>query len=236
MMTMADGNLHFSARSVVLLLGWAGLMAPMAWGQSSPPTSVAVIDIAKVFEQYQMTTDLNDFFEKQKLAVSEQRDTRRKELETRRKELEAFVADTTDYKERSNELMRLEVEYQVWLELQERLLKDEHMRRLRQIYDDVRAMVKSVCESSGIELMLTYDTLSGDAADSAALRQQILLQKVIYVADRIELTEEVLKALNESYSKRGGIGSLKLGAAPPAEETKDLPTETLAVASADEKS
>jgi len=199
-------------------IGWVvGLTAagffPLSLAQAEDGVRVGVIDVAKVFGDYQMTSDLESVFDGEQKKVGEQRDARRKDLETQRKALEAFVPGTPDHKERYEQMVRADVEFQVWLGMQDRFLKDEHMRRLRQIYEDVRLAVKAVADKRGLELVLTFDQLTTEAPDSVALRQQILLQKVIYFSDRIDVTTEVLQTVNESYLKKGGAESLKLGSA-----------------------
>lgn len=197
---------------------WAGRMAAMALvGLSATAAraaeNIAVINIADVFDGYQMTTDLERLFQLSEQKIKEQSQTRLTELDTRRKELEAFAPGTPDFKERDRTLVRLEMEYQVWLGFEQRMLRDEHMRRLMQIYEDTQSAVRGVAESRGIDLVLTYDRLSADAPDSVSMRQQILLQKVIYANDKIDLTQPVLEQLNRAYQERGGIDSLKFGAA-----------------------
>ena len=197
---------------------WAGRIAAMAMVGLSATTSqaaenIGVINIADVFDGYQMTTDLERLFQLSEQKIKEQSPTRLTELDTLRKELEAFAPGTPDFKERDRTLVRLEMEYQVWLGFEQRMLRDEHMRRLMQIYEDTQSAVRDVAESRGIDLVLTYDRLSADAPDSVSMRQQILLQKVIYANDKIDLTQPVLEQLNRAYQERGGIDSLKFGAA-----------------------
>lgn len=207
------GTVRFESR-----VQWAGRMAAMALvGLSATAAraaeNIAVINIADVFDGYQMTTDLERLFQLSEQKIKEQSQTRLTELDTLRKELEAFAPGTPDFKERDRTLVRLEMEYQVWLGFEQRMLRDEHMRRLMQIYEDTQSAVRSVAESRGIDLVLTYDRLSADAPDSVSMRQQILLQKVIYANDKIDLTQPVLEQLNRAYQERGGIDSLKFGAA-----------------------
>lgn len=209
----AAGTVPFESRT-----RWVGRIAALAiLGLSVTTTQAAdnigVINIADVFDGYQMTTDLERLFQLSEQRIKEESQTRLSELDTRRKELEAFAPGTPDFAERDRALVRLEMEYQVWLGFEQRMLRDEHMRRLVQIYEDTQSAVRSVAESRGIDLVLTYDRLSADAPDSVSMRQQILLQKVIYANDRIDLTQPVLEQLNRAYQERGGIDSLKFGAA-----------------------
>lgn len=210
---MAAGTVRFESRP-----RWVGRIAALALlGLSATTTQAAdnigVINIADVFDGYQMTTDLERLFQLREQQIKEQSQTRLSELDTLRKELEAFAPGTPDFDERYRTLAHLEAEYQVWLGFEQRMLREEHMRRLMQIYEDTQSAVRGVAESRGIDLVLTYDRLSADAPDSVSMRQQILLQKVIYANDKIDLTQPVLEQLNRAYQERGGMDSLKFGAA-----------------------
>jgi len=58
-----------------------------------------------------------------------------------------------------------------------------------------------------------------DAPDSTALRQQILLQKVIYYTDRMDITEEVLTRLNTEYASQNQGGSRPMSSQSPVDES-----------------
>jgi hypothetical protein len=105
------------------------------------------------------------------------------------------------------DILQAEAEYKVWLEMEDVRLKSEHMAWLRKIYDDVRAEVAAVAKESGYDLVLTYDELSQDIPDSAALRREIVMKKVIFSSDRIDITDTVLARLNQTFEQKGGLQS-----------------------------
>lgn len=194
-----------------------GLLLPgVAWGadgEGQDEPKIGVVKIAQVFEGYQMTRDLEDRFDGRRRAITDEAENRRKAMDNRRAALEAFDPASKDYAERREELRQAAVEYKVWLEVEEQRLKEEHMAWLRLIYEDVCAAAAAEAQARGIDLVVTCDDLSEDVPDSVALRQEILLKKVLYFSGRIDLTESVLRRLNENYEKKGGAASLKQ---PPA--------------------
>ncbi|HUU85263.1 MAG TPA: OmpH family outer membrane protein [Phycisphaerae bacterium] len=176
-------------------------------GQSSP--EIAVVNLAKVFDGYRMTKDLEQQFDDRRRAIGTEAENRRYAVEKQITALQAFDPSSADYAQRRDELRRMEFEFKVWVSMEEQRLKDEHMAWLRRIYDDVREVVADIARARGFDLILTYDELSPDVPDSLALRREILLKKVLYFSDRVDLTAEVLRSLNERYDKRGGAASLK---------------------------
>jgi len=190
-------------------------------GQPGTVAVVAVVNVAKVFDGYRMTKDLEQRFEDKRRAIGDEAENRRKTIEQQLSALEAFDPASADYTQRREEVLRLQAEYRVWLDLEEARLKDEHMAWLREIYERVRETVAAQAQKRGLDLVVTYDELSEDIPDSLALRREILLKKVIYFHDRVDLTAAVQQDLNTSYNAKGGAASLS--SAPPARSIPHVP-------------
>ena len=198
-----------------------GLLVPvLAWAagddRDDSPPPIGVVDIAQVFDGYQMTRDLEERFDTRQRGVRADADNRREAMEKQLASLEAFDPASRDYSERREGLQRMQFEFRVWLEMEEQRLKEEHMVWLRMIYDDVCRAVAQAARSRDIDLVLTYRELSEDVPDSSALRNEILLKKVLYFNERTDLTGQVLRLVNENYEERGGAASLRQPPTPPA--------------------
>ena len=188
-------------------------------GARADAVNTAVVDVARVFEEYQMTRDLEAKFDERRRALAEEAERRHNNIEQMRRGLAAFDPSSKDFARREKDLLQEEVAFQVWSRYEEKKLKDNHKAWLLQIYRSTQTVVAEVAQERSIDLVLTYDRLAEDAPDSVTLRQQILLQKVIYHSDRVDITNEVLDRLNKAYREQGGLRSL--GDAPPAPEAPD---------------
>jgi Skp family chaperone for outer membrane proteins len=171
-------------------------------------TEIAALNVARVFELYEMTRDLETLFDQARREAADDADKRRDGIEQQRKALVAFDPVSEDYRRREQELDRAELEFQVWSKSTERRLKGDHLRWMRLIYKNTQEVIAQIAQERSLDMVLTYDELTDDAPDSMALRQQILLQKVIYHDKSRDITDEVLRRLNEAYRKSGGIRSL----------------------------
>ncbi|GJM26920.1 MAG: hypothetical protein DHS20C16_33350 [Phycisphaerae bacterium] len=171
-------------------------------------SKIAVIDVAQVFESYEMTRDLEAMFNAKRQELATEAEQRRTSIEQMRRGLAAFDPASSDYISREKELIRAEVDFQVWSTHSEQRLKTNHKLWLLSIYRNTQAMVSQLANERNFDLVLTFDRLAEDAPDSVTLRQQILLQKVIYHHSRIDITTEVLNRLNNEYKSSGGIRSL----------------------------
>jgi len=95
---------------------------------------------------------------------------------------------------------------------------------LREIYHDIQASVREVAEEKGYDIILASDQLPDAAPDSAQqVRQQILLQKVIYWNPRVDLTGDVVVRLNERYKAQQPKSEAPVAAPPAAPKAPKAP-------------
>lgn len=198
---------------VFLTLAWAAVGQGGALGSAK----VAVVDIPVVSEQYQKTKDLEAAFEQRRVQFNAQRDGLKDKMDrTNRSLQEEFKPGSAEHDERKKQLAVYEVELQWFVETEGQRIEEELAKSLRVIYNDIHTVVQQVAEEHGIDVVLAADRLPQEAARSATqARQQIVLQKVVYWNPRVELTDEVIKKLNEKY-KTQTTGSAGPGASPPA--------------------
>jgi len=215
----------FNSKSTCRLGLVLGLLA--GGGAAHAQTSIAVLNVARVFEAYEMTRDLEALFETARRAAADEAEKRRNDTEQMRRALAAFDPNSEDFARREQELSRAEIEFQVWSKSTERRLKNDHLRWMRKIYRNTQDVISGIARERKIDIVLTYDELTNDAPDSVALRQQILLQKVIYHDDRVDITDETLRRLNEAYRKTGGIRSLDAPAGEAAGGGSAAPPESV---------
>jgi len=197
----------------------SALWSPAVVGQ----TKVAVVNVPQASEQYQKTSDLEARFDALRSELNKQRDDLQGRVErTRRSLQEELKPGTDEYRARRKESAMLEAELQYFMESEGKGIEAGLARSLRTIYDDIHAMVQRVAQEKGFDVVLAADQLPSEIPDSPnALRQQIMLQKVLYWNPRVDLTSEVVARLNSQYQAAGGKNSL--GMAKPA-----VPAERLA--------
>ena len=85
--------------------------------------SMAVLDLARVFEEYEMTRDLEEMFDQKRRAAAEEAEQRRASMEQMRRALAAFDPVSADFARREEDLTRAQVDFEVWSGLTEKRLK-----------------------------------------------------------------------------------------------------------------
>lgn len=206
----------------VTLMGLAALCA--VFGQTGTQTTrVAVINVPKVSEQYARTADLEADFDERRRVFQERRTAARDKIDRHRRSLrEDFKPGTPEFEQRRKELWLLEANAKYYEESESENLEKGLAQALHTIYTDIQRTVEVVAKDRGIDVVLACDEFGKDPAVSAnAVRQQIMLQKVIYWNPQVDITAEVVTRLNIAYaalksmSNTGSSGKSGTNPGPP---------------------
>ena len=200
----------FAAVTIVAVVGGR------AWGAEP---SVAVVNVPFVSEQYQKTSDLEAQFDALRDQLNKEHEVLRDRAErTARSLQEEFKPGTDDYNTRRKELAMLQAEIEYFVESSGKQVEGGLAKSLRTIFNDIHAIVQKVAEEKGVDVVLAVDALSEEVPFSPnAVRQQIMLQKVLYWNPRIDMTAEVISRLNAQYKAAGGKSSLGSAKDPVSE-------------------
>jgi len=169
-------------------------------------TRVAVVNIPKVSEQYKKTSDLEAQFDGVRRRLSEQRDGLRNRIDVLTRSLKEELRPNTDeFRARQKELAVAQAELEWFMDTESKRVELGLSNSLREIFDDILRTVSVVAEARGYDIVLASDQLPEEPAESATqVRQQILLQKVLYWNPRVDITEEIISRLNADYDAKSG--------------------------------
>ncbi len=197
----------------------------MAAGQQStfPPTRVAVVSVPDVSTRYERTRDLEAQFEQKRAKFNEQRDALRGKMErTGRSLQEELKPGTEEFEQRRKQLAMYEAELKWLLDSGGQKIELEIASSLRSIYMDIQGAVREVAEQRGIDVVLAADQLPEERPQTTTqVRQQIILQKVVYWNSRVDVTDAVVERLNERYRARK-LAAPSGGARPPLSGEGDV--------------
>lgn len=181
------------------------------------PTRVAVVNIPVVSERYQKTSDLEAQFEQVRQKLTKHREDLRNRIDTLQRSLKEELKPGSDaFRDRTKELAMLQAELQWFVDSEGQRVEKGLGASLKEIYLDIKTAAGQVAEERGIDIVLASDQLPDAEPDSSAqVRQQILLQKVVYWNPRVDITDAVVARLNENY--RQSQKSAPTTAPPPRE-------------------
>lgn len=180
------------------------MVAASLLNQTGGNTRVAVVSIPVVSEKYNKTADLEAYFDGIRGQLSQQRDALRNKIDRLSRSLqEELRPGTAEYAAREKELAMAQAELQWFMDSESKRVERGLSNSMREIFDDIQRVVRNVAESRGYDIVLASDKLPDEPAESATqIRQQILLQKVLYWKPQVDITDEVVSKLNADYEAR----------------------------------
>jgi Skp family chaperone for outer membrane proteins len=169
--------------------------------QPSGAVNVAVISLPDVSERYIKTSALEAQFEQRRKQLNEKRDAMNEKIERLKRSLQEELKPGTEaYAQRQKELAMQQAELQWFMDAESQNVERGLAEALRSIYEDIRQMVAQVAKERDLDIVLASDALPPQPPTNAnQVRQQILLQKVIYWQPRVDITDVVVDRLNAAY-------------------------------------
>ncbi|MFQ5429451.1 MAG: OmpH family outer membrane protein [Phycisphaerae bacterium] len=206
----------------VLVAGSAGQPNAAAPNQQAAPSSdrVGVIDFVRIFDECQQTKDLNDLIRGKEQDIQAEAQRRRQVIDNKQVELSAFQPGTPDYESRRTELIRLRTEASVWLQIVQENLEREKFDWTRLIYERALRHAGDVAKEKGFGVILQYKQFKPEAIEPTLAKIQRVIQNrpVIYHVPEVDVTDVVIRRLNEEYRAKGGKKQLA-PAQPPLSRT-----------------
>lgn len=180
------------------------IASAMLGQQGGGAINMAVVNLPVVSERYQKTSDLEAQFERRRAELNEQRNALQSKIEKLQRSLQEEIKPGTEaFDQRRRELAMAESELQWFVEFEGKKVERGLAESLRSIYGDIQATVAEIAKERKYDVVLASDQLPAQAPVAAnQVRQQILLQKVIYWSPGVDITDEVVARLNAKYQKR----------------------------------
>jgi Skp family chaperone for outer membrane proteins len=202
-----------SSKTLLLVIGalaaWAILLGNLGAQPRGEirgmPTRVAVCDIAEVFNNYKRAKDLTAKLDARRLRIKNENTKRGKALEALQMELESLKESSKKYEQTFNEIQRLSIERQAWLQFEDSLAVREHHRLTKEMYEQTLAMVTVIAKAKGLDLVLYREGKIPPTQNITELLRVVRARKVLYSANTIDITEETLRRINEAYTKAGKL-------------------------------
>jgi len=171
-------------------------------GQDKTTPNIAVVDIRSLFQNCSKSVE-----HREKTASEENRILA--ELEKLNREVEALKADLNTRKFGSSDymaIMREVLEKQSQLaskkEFNERQMALQDQLWVEQFFKEILQSVETVAKKKGIDLVFAKDSLDLPAPSGRELMLAVRTHKLLYGADALDITEEVLSCLEENGNQQ----------------------------------
>jgi Skp family chaperone for outer membrane proteins len=208
----------------VFALGLIGVAGIAGWGwaqnsgqsQSTEPSAglaarsgagpIVVVDLVRIFNECEQIKDLNESIRKKTEEVNQEAAQRKKVIDEKRDLLSAFQPGSSDHEGRRKDLVRLNVEANVWLKLAEEDMDNQKFVWTRIIYEKAVKAATDLAQQRGYLAVVQRVEFKPDEVEPnvQALRRMIQERTVIYNLPEIDITEAIIRRLDAEYKAAGG--------------------------------
>lgn len=179
------------------IAGWQRLEAQTGGG--TPTGRVAVVDIVRIFNEYERQKDLETEMKQLQERLQLDNQQRRQRLEGLDATVSAMDSTDPNYAGKMKELFEENLAYKNWMDLKQAGMAREIAVWTERMYKEITATIGEVAQRQGIDCVLYKDEYQTLGADVDSIRNQIRARKVLYANPSIDITSEVLTRLNETY-------------------------------------
>lgn len=159
------------------------LTLPLAAGAAEPPSiqKIALVNLGKVFKEYEATKVSESELEKAASTKQQEREKKVGEIRDMRDEMALLNEETREQRRQTME-ERLR-DLAGFDESAKESLRDKRDEVLQKILDEIERVVTAYAKQNGFDLILS---------DRA----------VLYGVDAMDITDEIIKILNQQYGKK----------------------------------
>jgi Skp family chaperone for outer membrane proteins len=186
-------------RSLVSIVAAALLLATSARVPADEAVPIGLIDVGHIFKNYKPATEkLSEL----KPALAELEKTvqlRQVELEQLQRRL-AAPKEGDDRAKLQVQIAKLQTELRIFVETERQNLQKRELQIQAEIYKLVQAEVQKIAKERKLKLVVVRPRGSLESQDAGELNRT--LNQLIIFEDGLDLTEDVLKALEENAAEK----------------------------------
>ncbi len=180
------------------LLTLAGVQAQQ--GTRAQPTSVAVVDLERVFESSKEKLKFDQDQRTAREQLQKQAETKQKAASTMKSELDTLAPGTPAYTQKQQELELAAVEFQAWSQYEQVKVNREAAVRIEGLYRKSIDAIDRMAQEMGYDLVLYREAQTKFQYENIQqLLQQIGFRKVLYATDGIDITDQVIQRMNNEF-------------------------------------
>ena len=168
------------------------------------PTPVALVNVAKVFDQIGERSEWDIRIEALKTSIRETASSRQATMQRRLDESE----QTTDPDERQkirDEVALMQIRFEEWVRVKNVEVDREESLKWRSIYRNLQREAARVAENEGYAMVMVDDTvgeITTAAGSNVPLQQQVLEQitnrRLLYATKTIDISDQVIVRMNNA--------------------------------------
>ena len=177
---------------------------------------VGVIDVERLFKELKQVKDV-DALMKQRGEALRNDATRMVDAITQAQTLlDQMQPNTPDGRRQAQKVLQAQVDFAGFREMLDKDTKREKLNWTADTYKKILQAVEAVAKRRGIEVVLSYyPPPPVEDRTWTSFQRDIFLRTVVYGAKNVDLTDDVIREADKSYTAAGGSRTIQLWIGPP---------------------
>jgi len=176
---------------------------------------VGVVDIVAVTNNYDRTKDANVDIQVEQASFKAAADPQVKALEDLRLKRDGFNKGTKEWQQLDDQVLKSRAGLSTWMQIERIKIERRHQEVLLDMYRQMTNAIGRIAKAKGIDLVFTTAFLEPPQIDVDKaiglqdLQKRIVGQRVLYPTAVTDITQDVLKILNDEYKAKKAAGKAK---------------------------
>lgn len=176
---------------------------------------VGVVDIVAVTNNYDRTKDANTDIQVEQANFKAAADPKVKALEDLRLKRDGFNKGTKEWEQLDDQVLKSQAGLSTWMQIERIKIERRHQEVLLDMYRQMTDAIGRIAKAKSIDLVFTTAFLEPPQIDVDKaiglqdLQKRIVGQRVLYPTAVTDITQDVLKILNDEYKAKKAAGKAK---------------------------
>lgn len=193
------------------VLGAMLLSATLAMAQDA--VRIGVCNPSKVFEGLDERKAIEERMKADRDKIKVEAGRRQQDIKMMAGERDQLKPGSGLYDDKTNQLMRMTVDFEVWVRITEANLARQEKEQVIALYDKIRKACEEVAVAKKLDLVLAErkpqlptDQAQMDKLTPDQVRAIISQNDVLYANDKADISADVVATLNKKFNASSGTG------------------------------
>jgi Skp family chaperone for outer membrane proteins len=180
---------------------------------------IAVCNPMKVLQNMQEFKDLEAKTKADGQQIQAQLTQKKDAIKTMQDSLNLLLPDSPQYAQQNEDLLKASIDYKNTVDLANQHMMRQQKLHVKALFDKIQDEAGKVAQQKGYTMVISShqpDVENLDNIDLQNLATALVIQRVVLYNDpKLDITQDVLVALDKDYNSSGGGGSVPSSPAPP---------------------
>lgn len=191
-------NLLITAAALAVLV--VGLVGVNAQGVlSGEPTVVAVVDLANLYDSLKEKQQIDAELGTIRTRLTQEREDRQKDIAQKQQDLDMLVPGTPPYADAQEVYERAALDYQVWIQYEQRKLTRETNIQVKKLNKNLEAAIEVVAETQDVGVVLYKQQSLRLGTNAQGRIQSVNINIVAWASHTVDITDQVVRHMNNTF-------------------------------------